>query len=83
MLDLDGAKFEGARFALHGYVGTMDADSTAGDLLRVIAGTEVVLSAAEKLDADIVDEAILAELHDLHDRACRVLRRLEHSVDVG
>ena len=83
MLDLDGAKFEGAGFAPHGYACTMDADPTAGDLLRVIAGTEVVLGAAAKLDADIVDEAILAELHDLHDRACRVLARLEHRVDVG
>jgi hypothetical protein len=83
MLNLDGVKFEGASFAAHGYAGTMDADATAGDLLRVIAGTEVVLSAAEKLDPDIVDEALLAELHDLHDRARRVLGRLERRVDVG
>jgi hypothetical protein len=40
--------------------GTMDEDQAVGDLLRLIAGTEVVLSAAERMDADIVDEAVLA-----------------------
>jgi hypothetical protein len=83
MLDLDGVKFEGASFAPRGYVGTMDEDPTAGDLLRVIAGTEVVLSAAEKLDPDFVDESILVDLHELHDRASRALARVEHRVDVG
>ena len=62
--------------------GTMDEDRTVGDLLRLVAGTEVVLSAAERVDADIVDEAVLAELHELHDRAVRVLARLEHRVDI-
>jgi hypothetical protein len=62
--------------------GTMDEDRTVGDLLRLVAGTEVVLSAAERVDADIVDDAVLAELHDLHDRAVRLLARLEHRVDV-
>ncbi len=62
--------------------GTMDEDQTIGDLLRLVAGTEVVLSAAERVGADIVDEAVLAELHELHDRAVRVLARLEHRVDV-
>jgi hypothetical protein len=60
----------------------MDGDPTTQDLLRLIAGTEVVLSAARKLDAEIVDEALLADLLDLHDRAERVLGRLEHRVDV-
>jgi hypothetical protein len=60
----------------------MDEDQAVGDLLRLIAGTEVVLSAAERMDADIVDEAVLAELHELHDRAVRALARLEYRVDV-
>jgi hypothetical protein len=60
----------------------MDADPTVGDLLRLIAGAEVVLSAAQKLDADIVDDAGLAEVHELHDRAMRELARLEYRVDV-
>jgi hypothetical protein len=65
-----------------GMRGTMDEDHAVGDLLRLVAGTEVVLSAAERIDTDIVDEAVLAELHELHDRAVRVLARLEHRVDV-
>jgi hypothetical protein len=60
----------------------MDADPTADDLLRVAAATEVVLSAAKRLDADIVDDATLAELLELHDRAQRALGRIEHRVDV-
>jgi hypothetical protein len=60
----------------------MDEDHAVGDLLRLVAGTEVVLSAAERIDTDIVDEAVLAELRELHDRAVRVLARLEHRVDV-
>ena len=60
----------------------MDADPTADDLLRVAAATEVVLSAAERLDADIVDEVTLVELLELHDRTQRALRRIEHRVDV-
>ena len=82
MLDRNRAKLEGDVFAALGYAGTMDEDQTVGDLLRLIAGTEVVLSAAERIDSDIVDEAVLAELHDLHDRAVRLLARLEHRVDV-
>jgi hypothetical protein len=65
-----------------GMRGAMDEDQAVGDLLRLVAGTEVVLSAAERIDTDIVDEAVLAELRELHDRAVRVLARLEHRVDV-
>ena len=60
----------------------MDEDETIGDLLRLIAGVEVVLSAAERLDAGMVDEAALAELHEIHDRARRELILLEHGVDI-
>ena len=60
----------------------MDRDATAGDLLRLTAAAEVVLNAAQRLGAEIVDEATLAELLELHDRAQRVLARVEHRVDV-
>lgn len=82
MLDRNPAKLAGDVFGSRGYAGTMDEDQTIGDLLRLVAGTEVVLSAAERVGADIVDEAVLAELQELHDRAVRVLARLEHRVDV-
>jgi len=55
---------------------------TAGDLLRLTAAAEVVLNAAKRVDADVVDEATLAELLDLHDRAQRALARVEHRVDI-
>jgi hypothetical protein len=82
MLDLNRPKFTGESFAPPGYAVAVDADSTADDLLRVAAATAVVLSAAERLDADIVDEATLAELLELHDRAQRALSRIEQPSDV-
>ena len=48
----------------------------SSDLIRLIAATEVVLAIAERVDADIADEAILAELHELHERARSALRLL-------
>lgn len=46
------------------------------DLIRLVAVTEILLGIAERVDGDIVDEAILAELHELYDRAESALRRL-------
>jgi hypothetical protein len=54
----------------------VDADTETGDLIRLVAATEIVLTLAERIDGEIADEAILAELHELHDRACHALRRL-------
>ena len=49
------------------------------DLIRLAAATEILLTIAEKVDGEIVDEAIFAELHELRDRAETALRRLsEH-----
>ena len=46
------------------------------DLIRLAAATEILLTIAERVDGEIVDEAILAELHELRDRAETALRRL-------
>jgi hypothetical protein len=60
----------------------VDGDPTAGDLLRLTAAAEVVLNAAQRLGPDVVGEATLAELLELHDRAQRALARVEQRVDV-
>lgn len=57
----------------------MDAEVEPAELIRLAAATDVLLNIAERVDGEIVDEAILAELHELRDRACSALRRLsEH-----
>jgi hypothetical protein len=38
-----------------------------GDLIRLAAATEVLLSVAERVDGEIADEAILADLYELRD----------------
>jgi hypothetical protein len=40
-----------------------------GDLIQLVAVVEVLLPIAERVDGEIVDEAILAELYELRDRA--------------
>jgi len=61
----------------------VDRDSTVNDLLRLTAATEVALSIAEGVGANIADEATLVELRELHDRARDALSRVEQRVDVG
>jgi len=51
----------------------VDGDPDVGELLRLTAATEVVLALAERVDGDIADEAIVAELRELLDRASRAL----------
>jgi hypothetical protein len=46
-----------------------------GDLLRLAAATEIVLTLAERVDGDVADVASVAELHELLDRANRALQR--------
>jgi hypothetical protein len=49
------------------------------DLVRLAAANEVLIAAAERVDGEIVDEAMLAELYELRDRARAALLRLaEH-----
>ena len=50
-----------------------------GELIRLAAVVEVLLPIAERVDGEIVDEAILAELYELRERAQSALRQLsEH-----
>jgi hypothetical protein len=52
-----------------------DMPSDRQALIRLAAATEVLLSLAEQVDGEIADEAILAELYELRDRAHSALRR--------
>jgi hypothetical protein len=45
-------------------------------LIRLVGATELLLTLAEQVDGEIADEAILAELHELRDRAHSALRQL-------
>ena len=43
-------------------------------LIRLVGATELLLTLAEQIDGEIADEAILAELYELRDRAYSALR---------
>jgi hypothetical protein len=45
-------------------------------LIRLVGATELLLTLAAEVDGEIADEAILAELHELRDRAHSALRQL-------
>src|SRR6059036_1569121 len=45
-------------------------------LVRLVAATEVLLSVAERVDGEFADETILADLHELRDRAYTALLQL-------
>jgi hypothetical protein len=62
-------------FPGRGYAGEVQGDPDVGDLLRLAAATEIVLALAERVDGDVADEAILAELQELLDRARQALER--------
>jgi hypothetical protein len=48
-------------------------------LVRLVGATELLLKLAEQVDGEIADEAILAELNELRDRAYSALGSLsEH-----
>lgn len=50
-----------------------------GDLVRLAAAAEVLLSIAERVDGELVDEAFVADLYELRDRVYTALQRLsEH-----
>jgi hypothetical protein len=42
-------------------------------LIRLVGATELLLTLAEQIDGEIADEAILAELYELRDRAYSAL----------
>jgi hypothetical protein len=54
----------------------LDGDPERGDLIRLAAATEVLLTIAERVDGELVDEALLADLYELRDRAHSELERL-------
>jgi hypothetical protein len=56
-----------------------DEHPNRGELIRIAAATEVLLTIAERVDGEIADEAILAELHGLCDRAYSALGRLSET----
>jgi hypothetical protein len=62
-------------FPSQGYAAEVHGDPDVGDLLRLAAATEIVLALAERVDGDVADEATLAELHELLDRANGALQR--------
>jgi hypothetical protein len=45
-------------------------------LIRLVGATELLLTLAEQVNGEIADEAILAELYELRDRAHNALRQL-------
>jgi hypothetical protein len=58
-----------------GYLGPIIEEAfDNGDLIRLAAATEVLLSIAERVDADLVGEALLADLIELRERAESALR---------
>jgi len=46
-----------------------------GDLVRLAAAAEVLLSIAERVDGELVDEAFVADLYELRDRVYTALQR--------
>jgi hypothetical protein len=60
-------------------VGQASVDDRPPDylaLIRLVGATELLLTLAEQVNGEIADEAILAELYELRDRACSALRSL-------
>jgi hypothetical protein len=47
------------------------------DLIRLTAIIELLLTTAERVDGDLVDEAQIADLYELRDRAHAELGQLE------
>jgi hypothetical protein len=51
-----------------------------GELIRLVAVVEVLIPIAERVDGEIADEAILAELYELRERAQSAVRHLSEHV---
>ena len=67
----------GVRFPRAGNVRPVDCGvPDRADLVRLVAATEVLLSVAERVDGEFADETILADLHELRDRAYTALLQL-------
>ena len=48
-----------------------------GDLIRLTAIIEMLLTTAERVDGELVDEALIADLYELRERAHTELQRLD------
>jgi hypothetical protein len=46
------------------------------DLIRLTAIIEMLLTTVERVDGELVDEALIADLYELRDRAHSALNRL-------
>jgi hypothetical protein len=46
------------------------------DLIRLTAILELLLTTAERIDGELVDEALIADLYELRERAHSALNRL-------
>jgi hypothetical protein len=53
----------------------MDAVPDRGELARLVGATELLLSVAERVDGEIADEATIAALYELRERAYAALLR--------
>jgi hypothetical protein len=47
------------------------------DLLRLTAIIELLLTTAERVDGELIDEAFIADLYELRERAHSELQRLD------
>jgi hypothetical protein len=74
-----GLNFAGAGYARH----VQREQPDRGELVRLVATTELLLSVAERVDGEIADEAILADLYELRDRAHSALRRVNEREEAG
>jgi hypothetical protein len=54
----------------------MDGQPDRGELARLVGATELLLSVAERVDGKIADEATIAALYELRERAYSALLRL-------
>jgi hypothetical protein len=56
---------------------TMDGDPPErNDLIRLTAIIELLLTTAERINGELVDEALIADLYELRERAHSALNRL-------
>ncbi len=53
----------------------MDGQPDRGELARLVGATELLLSVAERVDGEIADEATIAALYELRERAYSALLR--------
>lgn len=64
-------------FPTCGYARRVDSEELhRNDLARLVGAVELLLSIAERINGEIADEAILADLYELRERAYAAMLRL-------